>query len=125
LQERRLQHREEAEKFYRDLASPGVSVRVGMEASGHARWFERLMAESEQFWDGLYAARRKLISNPRGERPTKIAASVVAILILLRTPEHSPWKPLVLSLRTLPEPHCFRGWPGMAKGDRLMRAYFR
>ena len=37
LQERRLQHREEAEKFYRDLAAQAVSVRVGMEASGQAR----------------------------------------------------------------------------------------
>jgi|SRR5437016_6550022 len=45
LQERRLQHREEAEKFYRELAVQGMKVRVGMEASGHARWFERLLAE--------------------------------------------------------------------------------
>jgi transposase len=35
LQERRLQHREEGEKFYRDLAAQGMKVRVGMEASGH------------------------------------------------------------------------------------------
>ena len=34
LQERRLEHREEAEKFYRDLAAQGIEVRVGMEASG-------------------------------------------------------------------------------------------
>ncbi|MCU1298767.1 MAG: transposase [Acidobacteriaceae bacterium] len=46
LQERRIQHREEAEKFYRDLAAQGMKVRVGMEASGHARWFERLLGES-------------------------------------------------------------------------------
>ena len=45
LQERRLEHHEEAEKFYRDLAAQGMKVRVGMEASGHARWFERLLAE--------------------------------------------------------------------------------
>jgi hypothetical protein len=45
LQERRLQHREEAEQFYRDLAAQGMRVRVGMEASGHARWFERLLSE--------------------------------------------------------------------------------
>jgi transposase len=43
--ERALQHLEEAEKFYRDLAGQGMKVRVGMEASGHARWFERLLAE--------------------------------------------------------------------------------
>jgi transposase len=53
LQERRLQHREEAEKFYRDLAAQGIKVRVGMEASGHARWFERLLAELNfELWIG-------------------------------------------------------------------------
>ena len=53
LQERRLQHREEAEKFYRELAAQGMKVRVGMEASGHARWFERLLAELNfELWIG-------------------------------------------------------------------------
>jgi transposase len=45
FQEKRLAHGEEAEKFYRTLAAAGQKVRVGMEASGHARWFERLLAE--------------------------------------------------------------------------------
>ena len=45
LQERRLDHPEAAEKFYRELAAQGKKVRVGMEASGHARWFERVLAE--------------------------------------------------------------------------------
>jgi hypothetical protein len=44
--ERRLEHREEAERFYRDLVARGVSVRLGMEASGQARWFERLRRRS-------------------------------------------------------------------------------
>src|SRR5437867_11528273 len=35
FQEKRLAHREDAETFYRALA--GQKVRVGMEASGHAR----------------------------------------------------------------------------------------
>ncbi len=35
----------EAEKFYRDLKLRGVSVRVGLEATGYSRWFERLLAE--------------------------------------------------------------------------------
>ena len=53
LQERALQHREEAEKFYRELAAQGMKVRVGMEASGHARWFERLLAELNfELWIG-------------------------------------------------------------------------
>jgi transposase len=44
--ERQLNHSEgEAEKFYRELAARGVSVRVGMEATGYSRWFERLLAE--------------------------------------------------------------------------------
>jgi len=43
FQEKRLTHRDEAEEFYRALA--GQKVRMGMEASGHARWFERLVAE--------------------------------------------------------------------------------
>ena len=53
LEEHRLQHREEAEKFYRDLATGKVKVRVGMEASGQARWFERLLAELQlELWIG-------------------------------------------------------------------------
>ena len=53
LQERRLRHPEEAEKFYRDLWERKVRARVGMEASGHARWFERLLAElSLELWIG-------------------------------------------------------------------------
>ena len=51
--ERRLAHREEAEQFYRELAAGGISARVGMEASGHARWFERLMGELQfELWIG-------------------------------------------------------------------------
>ena len=57
LQERRLEHREEAEKFYRDLVAQGTKVRVGMEASGHARWFERLLSELPcELWIGDAAA---------------------------------------------------------------------
>lgn len=42
-QEKRLVHPKEAEEFYRSLACVGQVVRVGMEASGHGRWFERLL----------------------------------------------------------------------------------
>jgi transposase len=53
LQERRLEHRQEAEQFYRVLSEQSVSVRVGMEASGQARWFERLLAELQcELWIG-------------------------------------------------------------------------
>jgi len=51
--EQRLEHSEAAEKFYRDLATQGKKVRVGMEASGHGRWFERLLAELNfELWIG-------------------------------------------------------------------------
>jgi transposase len=53
FQEKRLAHREEAEQFYRDLATAGQKVRVGMEASGHGRWFERVLAELQfELWIG-------------------------------------------------------------------------
>ena len=52
--ERRLNHSDgEAEKFYRELKAEGCKVRVGMEATGHARWFERLLAElGFELWIG-------------------------------------------------------------------------
>jgi transposase len=53
FEERRLQHRDEAERFYRELAARAVAVRVGMEASGHARWLERLLKELQfELWIG-------------------------------------------------------------------------
>ena len=46
---RELRHDGEAQAFYRGLH--GQKVRVGMEATGHARWFERLLAEcSIELW---------------------------------------------------------------------------
>src|SRR5271157_2751630 len=53
VEEKRLGHPDEAEKYYRALASAGETVRIGMEASGHARWFERLVAELQfELWIG-------------------------------------------------------------------------
>jgi len=43
IQEKRLQHRADAEGFYRRLA--GQEVLVGMEACGHYPWFEGLLQE--------------------------------------------------------------------------------
>jgi transposase len=68
MQEKRLAHREEAEKFYRSLA--GQKVRVGMEASGHARWFERLLAELNfELWIGDAAViRTKRVRKQKTDR---------------------------------------------------------
>jgi hypothetical protein len=45
--ERRLNDKEgEAETFYRELATPGTRVRVGVEATGYSGWFERLLNDA-------------------------------------------------------------------------------
>ena len=70
FQEARLQHREEAEKFYRELAGRGVQVRLGMEASGQARWFERMLRELKfELWIGDAAEiRAKRIRKKKTDR---------------------------------------------------------
>ena len=51
--ERRLEHREAAEKIDRDLGAQGAAVRLGMEARGHTRWLERLPGELQfELWIG-------------------------------------------------------------------------
>jgi len=53
LNEKRLAHPEQAEQFYRELQQRGITVRVGMESSGHSRWFERLLRELQfELWIG-------------------------------------------------------------------------
>ena len=53
LGERRLIHREEAERFYGELERQNLKVRVGMEASGHSRWFEHWLRNLEfELWIG-------------------------------------------------------------------------
>jgi transposase len=55
--EQRLDHRDgEAQKFYGGLAKP---VLVGMEATGYAQWFERMLAKlGHELWVGDAAAIR-------------------------------------------------------------------
>jgi transposase len=68
--ERRLAHCAEAEQFYRELQQTGVSVRVGMEATGHSRWFERLLAELNfELWVGDPAQiRAKQVRKQKNDR---------------------------------------------------------
>jgi transposase len=58
--ERRLQHEDgEARAFYAALPPP---ARVGMQATGHAQWFERMLAEQgHQLWVGDAAQIRAVI----------------------------------------------------------------
>jgi transposase len=87
FQERRLQHREEAEKFYRDLAVQGMKVRVGMEASGHARWFERLLSELQfELWIGDAAEiRAKRVRKQKTDRQD--AQLILQLLLEDRFPQ--------------------------------------
>jgi transposase len=70
FQEKRLAHPEEAETLYRTLATQGMKVRVGMEASGHGRWFERLLAELNfELWIGDAAViRTKRVRKQKTDR---------------------------------------------------------
>jgi transposase len=87
VQEKRLGHREDAETFYRALASQ--KVRVGMEASGHARWFERLMAESQfELWIGDAAEiRTKRVRKQKTDRQD--AQLILRLLLENRFPQIS------------------------------------
>jgi len=87
FQERRLAHREEAEKFYRELAARGVPVRVGMEASGQGRWFERLLAELRiELWIGNAAEiRAKRVRKKKTDRED--ARHILQLLVEDRFPQ--------------------------------------
>ena len=80
--ERKLNHRDgAAEKFYRSLQSRAASVRVGMEATGYSRWFERLLAElGIELWIGDAAeikTRRVRKQKPRFQRrPTSAEVAI-------------------------------------------------
>jgi hypothetical protein len=78
VEEKRLAHPGEAGKFYRAPASPNETVRMGMEASGHARWFERLLAELQfELWIGGAAAIRakRYVSRRRIAAKSSICAA--------------------------------------------------
>jgi len=87
FQEQRLQHREETERFYRALAARGVPVRVGMEASGHARWFERLLGELQfELWIGDAAEiRTKRVRKQKTDRQD--AQLILQLLLEDRFPQ--------------------------------------
>ena len=91
LKEQRLAHREGAEEFYRALAARGQPVRVGMEASGHARWFEGLLAELKfELWVGDAAEIRR----KRGRKQKTDRQDAQHILGLLLKDDFPPiWVP--------------------------------
>src|ERR1700751_3920188 len=87
FQEKRLAHPEEAEKFYPALT--GKKVRVGMEASGQARWFERLLGELHfEVWIGDAAKiRTKRVRKQKTDRQD--AQLILGLLLEDRFPQIS------------------------------------
>jgi transposase len=105
-----LEHKQEAERFYRSLQGQGV--RVGMEASGHARWFERLLAElGHELWIGDPAQIRA--TDPRKQKnDARDAANILRLLqdggferlrIRIPTAEERDMRQLVLHRHRLVE----------------------
>jgi transposase len=90
-QELRLEHGNgEAEQFYRRLA--GQVVRVGMEASGHSRWFERLLAElGYELWIG--DAARIRAQAVRKKKTDKEDARLMLKLLREQRFPRLPWRP--------------------------------
>jgi transposase len=89
LLERRLEHANgEAKDFYTRLAGP---VRVGIEATGHTRWFERLLAElRHELWVGD-AARIRAADVRKQKTDVRDAALLLELLLSGRFPRL--WRP--------------------------------
>jgi transposase len=87
--ERRLSHREEAERFYRSLA--GKAVCIGVEATGNDRWFRKLMSDLG-YQLRLGNASEIHASAPRQQRTDKRdARHILTLLVENRFPEI--WRP--------------------------------
>jgi transposase len=89
LIERRLEHESgEARAFYAALSAP---VRVGIEATGHTRWFERMLAElGHELWIGDAAQIRASMVRKQ-KTDARDAAHVLDLLISDRFPRI--WRP--------------------------------
>ena len=89
LIERRLEHANgEAKQFYTKLAGP---VRVGIEATGHTRWFERLLAElRHELWVGD-GARIRAADVRKQKTDARDAALLLELLLSGRFPRL--WRP--------------------------------
>jgi len=89
LVERRLDHESgEARAFYAALAGP---VRVGIEATGHTRWFERMLRElGHELWMGDAAQIRAAMVRKQ-KTDARDAAHVLEMMLTGRFPHI--WRP--------------------------------
>ena len=89
LIERRLEHANgEAKQFYSQLSGP---VRVGIEATGHTRWFERMLADlGHELWIGDAAQIRAAMVRKQ-KTDARDAAHLLHLLLEDRFPRI--WRP--------------------------------
>lgn len=83
LTSRRLQHQEEARQFY---AAWPPGARVGMEATGYARWFEEMLAEyKHELWIGHAAEiRARMVRKQKND--DRDAEHILDLLVTGRFP---------------------------------------
>ena len=117
LEERRLEHESgEAQAFYAALSSP---VRVGIEATGHTRWFERLLGElGHELWIGDAAQIRAAMVRKQ-KTDARDAAHLLELLLSGRFPRI--WRPTLeeRDLRQLVWHRQKLGWRRNAIGNQL------
>lgn len=115
--ERRLEHASgEAKEFYRQLRGP---VRVGIEATGHTRWFERLLGElGQELWIGD-AARIRAAEVRKQKTDARDAGLLLELLVSGRFPRI--WRPSLeqLDLRHLTWHRQKLVWMRNAVGNQL------
>ena len=89
LVERRLEHESgEARAFYAALSGP---VQVGIEATGHTRWFERMLGElGHELWIGDAAQIRASVVRKQ-KTDARDAAHILELLLSERFPRI--WRP--------------------------------
>ena len=108
LGEQRLIHPKEAEQFYGELKERNIAVRVGMEASGHARWFERLLAELQfELWIGDAAEiRTKRVRKQKTDRQD----AQLILKLMLKDDFPRIWVPSWENRSTRFARRSIRGW---------------
>jgi transposase len=117
LIERRLEHESgEARAFYASLKGP---VRVGIEATGHTRWFERMLAElGYELWIGDAAEIRASMVRKQ-KTDVRDAAHLLELLLSGRFPRL--WRPTMAErdLRQLVWHRQKLVWMRNAMGNQL------
>jgi transposase len=117
LIERRLEHESgEARAFYASLEGP---VRVGIEATGHTRWFERMLAElGYELWIGDAAEIRASMVRKQ-KTDARDAAHLLELLLSGRFPRL--WRPTMAErdLRQLVWHRQKLVWMRNAMGNQL------